>query len=92
MYQASVPAFLKMLNNLFVILDRAEAFAAEHKIEPEVLLIWRLAPDMFSFTRQIQIAADFARAPRRGLPARRCLNTPMMRKASRRSRPASPKR
>ena len=61
MYQASVPAFLKMLNNLSAILDKAEAFAAEHKIEPEVLLNWRLAPDMFPFTRQVQIAADFAK-------------------------------
>ena len=61
MYQASVPAFLSMLNNLSSILDKAEAFASEHKIEPEVLLNWRLTPDMFPFTRQVQIAADFAK-------------------------------
>jgi uncharacterized protein len=47
MYQASVPAFVKMLNNLSAILDKAEGFAAERKIEPSVLLNWRLAPDMF---------------------------------------------
>jgi hypothetical protein len=61
MYQASVPAFLKMLNNLSIIIDKAEAFAAERKIAPEVLLNWRLTPDMFPFTRQVQIAADFAK-------------------------------
>ena len=61
MYQASVPAFLTMLKNLAAILDKAEAYAAERKIEPETLLNWRLAPDMFAFTRQIQIAADFAK-------------------------------
>jgi hypothetical protein len=61
MYQASVPAFLKMLSNLSAILDKGEAFAAEHNIEPEVLLNWRLTPDMFPFTRQVQIAADFAK-------------------------------
>jgi hypothetical protein len=61
MYRASVPAFLKMLNSLSAILDKAEAYAVERKIEPEVLLNWRLAPDMFPFTRQIQIAADFAK-------------------------------
>ena len=61
MYQASVPAFLKMLTNLSAILEKAEAFAAERKIEPETLLNWRLAPDMFALTRQIQIAADFAK-------------------------------
>jgi len=61
MYQASVPAFLAMLKNLTAMLDKAEAFAAENKVEPEVLLNWRLAPDMFALTRQIQIAADFAK-------------------------------
>ena len=61
MYQASVPAFLNMLKNLSAILDKAEAFADRHKIEPEVLLNWRLAPDMFALTRQVQIAADFAK-------------------------------
>ena len=61
MYQASVPAFVNMLNNLHAILDKAEAFAAERKIEPSVLLNWRLAPDMFPLTRQIQIASDLAK-------------------------------
>ena len=61
MYQASVPAFVKMLNNLSAILDKADRFAAERKIEPSVLLNWRLAPDMFSLTRQIQIASDLAK-------------------------------
>ena len=61
MYEASVPAFLSMLKNLTAILDKAEAFAAEHKIAPEVMVNWRLAPDMFPFSRQVQIAADFAK-------------------------------
>jgi len=61
MFGASVPAFLQMLKNLSGILDKAEAFAAEREIEPEVLLNWRLASDMFPLTRQVQIAADFAK-------------------------------
>jgi uncharacterized protein len=61
MYQASVPTFLQMLNSLSAILDKAEAFAAERKIEPAVLLGWRLAPDMFPLTRQVQIATDHAK-------------------------------
>ena len=61
MFQASVPAFLQMLKNLSAILDKGEAFAAEREIEPEVLLNWRLAADMFPLTRQVQIAADFAK-------------------------------
>ena len=59
MYQASVPAFVQMLNNLSAILDKAEAHAKNGKIDPEVLLNYRLAPDMLPFVRQIQIAADY---------------------------------
>jgi uncharacterized protein len=61
MYQASVPAFLQMLNSLAAILDKAEAFAAERKSDPAVLLGYRLAPDMFALTRQVQIATDQAK-------------------------------
>ena len=61
MHQASVPAFVAMLNNLTAMLEKAEAFTKERKIEEGVLLNWRLAPDMFTFTRQVQIATDFAK-------------------------------
>jgi hypothetical protein len=50
-----------MLKNLTAILEKAEAFAAECDIEPEVLVNWRLAPDMLPLANQIQIAADFAK-------------------------------
>jgi uncharacterized protein len=61
MYQASVPAFLQMLSSLSAILDKAEVYAAERKIDPAVLLGWRLAPDMFALARQVQIATDHAK-------------------------------
>jgi uncharacterized protein len=61
MYQASVPAFLQMLNSLSAILGKAEAYAAERKIDPAVLLGYRLAPDMFPLARQVQIATDHAK-------------------------------
>jgi uncharacterized protein len=61
MYQASIPAFVQMLNNLSAILDKAEAHARNRKIDPEVLLNYRLAPDMLPFVRQIQIASDQAK-------------------------------
>ena len=61
MYQASIPAFAKTLKILSTILDKAEAYAAQREIEPEVLLNWRLAPDMFPFTRQIQLVSDSAK-------------------------------
>ena len=61
MYQASVPAFLQMLNNLSAILDKAEAYAGNRNVDPEILLNYRLAPDMLPFVRQIQITADLAK-------------------------------
>ncbi|WP_437590909.1 DUF1993 domain-containing protein [Sorangium sp. So ce1000] len=61
MYQASVPVFVKMLGNLSAILTKAQAYAEAKKIEPRVLLDARLAPDMFSLTRQVQIATDTAK-------------------------------
>jgi uncharacterized protein len=66
MYQASVPAILRGLDNLSAILKKAEDHAAARKIDPAVLLAARLFPDMFPLTRQVLIAADFAK----GVPAR----------------------
>ncbi|OIQ91169.1 hypothetical protein GALL_268990 [mine drainage metagenome] len=61
MYQTSAPVFVKTLENLAAILDKGAAFAAARKIDPSVLLGYRLAPDMFNLTRQVQIAADHAK-------------------------------
>ncbi|WP_437781717.1 DUF1993 domain-containing protein [Sorangium sp. So ce1097] len=61
MYQASVPVLVRMLGNLSAILTKAVAYAEARKIEPRVLLDARLAPDMLSLTRQVQIATDVAK-------------------------------
>jgi len=61
MYQASVPVFIKMLNNLSAIISKAAAHAEAKKIEPSVFLNARLSPDMFAFARQVQIATDTAK-------------------------------
>lgn len=61
MYQMSVPLFLKTLGNLSAILDKGAAFAEAKKVDPTVLLGYRLAPDMFSLTSQVQNAADHAK-------------------------------
>ena len=61
MYSASIPVFKQILNSLNAILDKAEAHAADKKIDPAALLQFRLFPDMLPFTRQIQIACDFAK-------------------------------
>ena len=61
MYTASVPVFQQLLGSLDQLLAKAEAHAAERKIDPEALLQARLFPDMFPLSKQVQIACDFAR-------------------------------
>jgi hypothetical protein len=61
MYAASVPVFRQLLSSLSDILTKAETHATERKIEPAALLQARLFPDMFALSRQVQIAADFAK-------------------------------
>jgi hypothetical protein len=61
MYDASTPSFVRLLNNLSGILDKAQAYAEAKKVTPEVLASARLFPDMFALTRQVQIAGDFAK-------------------------------
>ena len=61
MHSASAPIFLKMLGNLLVLLDKAEAHAAARKFDSANYLGLRLAPDMLPLVRQIQIASDGAK-------------------------------
>ncbi len=61
MYSLSIPIFRKSLTNLSAILDKAAAHAEERKIDPAALLDARLYPDMLTFTRQVQLASDFAK-------------------------------
>src|SRR5438270_10260256 len=61
MYQASAPRFANILRNLSTIIEKAEAHCAARKIEPTALTSYRLFPDMFPFTRQVQIASDTAK-------------------------------
>jgi hypothetical protein len=61
MSQASLPAFEIALNALSGVLDKAAAYASAKKVDPSVLLGWRLAPDMFALGRQIQVACDQAK-------------------------------
>ncbi|BCG63198.1 MAG: hypothetical protein methR_P0892 [Methyloprofundus sp.] len=58
MYQASIPSFLRMLDNLSLILDKAAAHAEAKKIAPSIFVNGRLSPDMFPLSRQVQIATD----------------------------------
>jgi hypothetical protein len=59
-HDASVAAYLQMLNSLTGILTKAEAHCKAKNIQPDVLLGARLYPDMLPFTRQVQLVCDFA--------------------------------
>lgn len=61
MYSISVPVFSAMLKSLSAILEAGEKNALERNIDPGVFLNARLAPDMFTLTRQVQIATDHAK-------------------------------
>ena len=61
MYTSSVPVAIHFLGNLSKILEKGQAFCEEKKIEPTVLTSARLAPDMFTLARQVQIACDVAK-------------------------------
>ena len=61
MSQTSLPVFEIGLNAVSGVLDKAAAYAAAKKVDPAVLLGWRLAPDMFALARQVQVACDQAK-------------------------------
>ena len=58
MYQASAPRFANTLKNVSALLDKAQAHCEAKKIDPLVITSFRLFPDMFPLTRQVQIATD----------------------------------
>ncbi len=61
MYSASVPIFVRMLENCGHWLEKADAHAQAKKFDSVVYLGTRLAPDMLPFRNQIQIACDGAK-------------------------------
>lgn len=60
MYSASVPQFLQLLAGLKNVIEKAEQQSEARKIDPVVLLNWRLAPDMFTLARQVRQASEHA--------------------------------
>lgn len=62
MYQASVPRLANLLGNLSGILDKAQAAVDDGLIEMATLMDYRLAPDMYPFSKQVQIVCDKARS------------------------------
>ena len=60
-HDSSVGVFSRLLGNLEKILDMAVTWADEKKIDHSALLLARLAPDMFTLTRQVQIMTDMCK-------------------------------
>lgn len=60
-YELSIPTFQRGFTVLTKLLDKAEAFAEEKKIKPEILVNARLSPDMLSLAGQIQRLSDTAK-------------------------------
>ena len=66
MYAATIPPLTRSLTALGAILAKADAHCATQKIDPAALTAFRLFPDMLPFTKQVQLACDFAcRTPAR---------------------------
>lgn len=60
-YQFTVPVFVKSLNALDALLGKVQTQLADKQVDEVTLMEVRLAPDMFPFTRQVQIACDNAK-------------------------------
>ena len=58
MHGISAPVFVRMLKNLSAMLAKGEAHAKTKNYDCAALLNSRLAPDMFTLTKQVQIATD----------------------------------
>ena len=59
-YRVSVPVFVKHLKGLASCLKKTQALYSEKKYDEVTLLNYRLYPDMFNFTRQVQYATTHA--------------------------------
>ena len=61
LYELTVPVLEQSLRALDNVLTKAEANAAERKIDLAVLFGARLAPDMLQLRSQVQLASDHAK-------------------------------
>lgn len=62
MYFTIIQQFARTLKNLDGMLDKSIQFAEQKKFDPNNFCTLRLAPDMFPFTKQIQVCCDVAKA------------------------------
>lgn len=60
LYDMSTESFVPLLRSLSAVLDKGAEYARTEKIDKKDLVTWRLAPDMYPLSRQVQIACDHA--------------------------------
>ncbi|HEX4261563.1 MAG TPA: DUF1993 domain-containing protein [Acetobacteraceae bacterium] len=78
MYEVCVPVCLQALGGLSAVLEKAETHCRSGGADAAKLVEARLAPDMFTLAKQVQIACDFARwavVRTAGLPVERTADT-----------------
>ena len=61
MYEFAIPPITHGLTSLAAVLKKAEAHCEARKIKPDVLVGFRLFPDMLPLSSQVQLASDFAK-------------------------------
>jgi uncharacterized protein len=60
-HDASVPVLARILTNLAGVLEKGRLHAESEKVDPAILLGMRLYPNMFAFSRQVQVVSDTAK-------------------------------
>jgi uncharacterized protein len=61
MYTMAIDTFVPMLRSLSDLLDKGAEHARAKKLDPNALVNAKLAPDMYSLDKQVQIACDNAK-------------------------------
>jgi hypothetical protein len=59
LHQLSVPVVVQMLSGLSGVIDKAAAYVAEKKVDPQALLTARFAPDMYDFAKQVRVCSTW---------------------------------
>lgn len=57
LYDATIPSWIQILGSVARLIDKAEAFAAEHGLAPAEIIAARFAPDMLPFAYQVKSTA-----------------------------------
>jgi len=60
-HEATIPVLTHALDNLSGVIEKGRLHAEAEKLDPAALLTMRLFPNMFTFTRQVQVVSDNAK-------------------------------